>query len=458
MIGPGTGTYQKDLRTLFGEGTSSVLSDRQLMERFLARGDAGAEAAFAALVARHGAMVWGVCRRVLADSNDADDAFQATFLILVKKAHAVRVSDSLGPWLYGVSCRVALRARANSAQRNARRQPIHDEHIPLHDRQPDVDDVRAVLDEEIGRLPERYRAPLTLCDLGGQTHEEAARHLRCPVGTVKSRLSRGREQLRARLTRRGFAPSAALLASVFASEATARAVPAPLAEATVRAALALTVATGIASSSSLLLAEGVLRSMVNLKLKWLMISSVALSIAASGTVVRALQTTEKTAAKAIAAKGREDVGKDDRAESGELPDRLREELALLDVRLEQKKANLAKSKAQAELALTIIAINKRLNDRQKGLVSQEEMAKAEAEVNVAKAGVDLAQAEVREAEIRLGNAKRLENHPLKVRAYFERRRSDSDTSALEQRVSKLERKLELLTKQLVDQSRNNNRQ
>ena len=198
----------RDLRILLDAGGLGGLSDGQLVGRFLDRREA-AGAAFEVLVGRHGPMVWGVCRRLLADPHDAADAFQATFLVLVRKAGSVRVDDSLGPWLHGVSLKVARRARSTAARRSARERPGV-ESIAGRGPDPDRAERLAGLDEEIARLPERYRSAVVLCDLGDLSHQEAARQLGCAVGTVGSRLSRGRERLRGRMTRRGLAPQAGL--------------------------------------------------------------------------------------------------------------------------------------------------------------------------------------------------------------------------------------------------------
>jgi len=207
----------RDLDRLFRLGIVPA-GDRALLHSFLSGGD---EAAFEALVTRHGPMVLGVCRRLLASPHDADDAFQATFLVLVRKAGRLRDADRLGPWLHGVATRVASKARVRSARH--RPEPLlHD--VPAREESPsDMLDVRPILDSELGRLSAKYRDVLVLCLLEGATAEEAALRLACPVGTVKSRLARGREALRARLMGRGLAPAVALAAvsSTFASPVSA---------------------------------------------------------------------------------------------------------------------------------------------------------------------------------------------------------------------------------------------
>ena len=193
------------LSTLLTVGTAVGRTDGQLLECFATRSGDDAEMAFAALVERHGPMVLRTCLAVLRDEHDARDAFQATFLILARRGGSLWVRDSIGPWLH----RVARRARSGPARRRpptggrARAAAL----APGRSAgEADGDDLAAVVQEEVDRLPERYRVPVVLCDLEGRTHEEAARHLGCPVGTVKSRLARGRGRLRDRLTRRGLCP------------------------------------------------------------------------------------------------------------------------------------------------------------------------------------------------------------------------------------------------------------
>src|SRR5205823_3540528 len=152
------------------------------------------EAAFAALVRRHGPMVLGVCRRVLRDAHDAEDAFQATFLLLARKAAALRQPDRLGPWLHGVAHRTALKAKAAGVRRRQRERPLDD--LPAAGGGDDLlwRDLRPVLDDAIGRLPAKYRVPVVLCYLEGRTNAEAARALGCPTGTVATRLARARQR------------------------------------------------------------------------------------------------------------------------------------------------------------------------------------------------------------------------------------------------------------------------
>jgi RNA polymerase sigma factor (sigma-70 family) len=213
-------------------------SDRQLLAEFAAGRDQGA---FAALMQRHGAMVWGVCRGILRDGADAEDAFQAVFLVLVQRAGSLHEGIPLGGWLHTVAYRIALKAKARADRRRARER----EAITVANRNPadvaaEVDDreCRGVLHEELQRLPEKYRVPLVLCYLEDKTQENAARELGLPAGSMSKRLSQARELLRKRLSRRGLTLPAAGLASLLA-ERGAEAVPPVLAANTLRAALLL---------------------------------------------------------------------------------------------------------------------------------------------------------------------------------------------------------------------------
>ena len=188
MMPAKTRAVGRRLEVLWTSGTFTGLSDAQLLGRFTGGGETTAEPAFRELVNRHGPMVMGVCRQILRRPQDADDAFQATFLVLVRKARSIRVGDSLAPWLYGVAYRTARRARATASRyRTAEAEPMAE----AADSAPDGSfelDVRALLHEELDRLPGKYRDPIVLCHLEGKSHEEAARLLSCPVGTVSGRL------------------------------------------------------------------------------------------------------------------------------------------------------------------------------------------------------------------------------------------------------------------------------
>ena len=258
-------------------------SDSELLDRFAAHRDSEA---FAALMRRHGPMVLGVCRRVLSDSNDADDAFQATFLVLIRKAGSLGRPELLGNWLYGVAYRTAARLRAQTAVRQRReRHPMHELAAPPAE-DPAWREVRSLIDDELNRLPERYRRPFVLCHLEGLTNEEAARCLGCPKGTVASRVSRARDRLRDRLQRRGVTLTTTALTALVAENATA-AVPAALFDTTLTSALQFavgpTAAAGTLASPATTLAEGVLKNMFLAKLKTTV--AVLLLVAAAGSGV-----------------------------------------------------------------------------------------------------------------------------------------------------------------------------
>jgi RNA polymerase sigma factor (sigma-70 family) len=208
------------------------LTDTDLLGRFAADND---ETAFAVLVRRYGPLVLGVCRRVLHHDHDTEDAFQATFLVLARKAGTIHKHESLWSWLYKVAYRIALRARAGKARRQAQESEAM-QRLTVRQSSPASDPYLAeFLDEEVRRLPDKYREPILLCYLQGETNEEAARRLHCPTGTVKIRLLRARQLLRKRLERRGVALSLAALAAGLLQHAEA-AVPAVLAARTARAA------------------------------------------------------------------------------------------------------------------------------------------------------------------------------------------------------------------------------
>jgi len=256
-----TGQDQRVLRllgTLLAVGTAGELTDGQLLERFATRAGDAAEQAFATLVERHGPMVLLVCRGVLIDPNDVEDAFQATFLVLVQKARSLWVCDSLGPWLHQVALRTALCARSAAVRRQRHEREaavsVRASHAESHD------DLGHVLHEEIDRLPERFRVSVVLCDLEGRTHEQAARHLGWPVGTVKSRLTRARERLRDRLTRRGLAPSAGVI-PLLRLGVTQNLLPNALVQTTTRAAVRLVASRTLLGGSAAILAQGVLTAM-----------------------------------------------------------------------------------------------------------------------------------------------------------------------------------------------------
>jgi RNA polymerase sigma factor (sigma-70 family) len=257
------GSVERQLDVLWTSGTLAGLSDAQLLCRFNDARDATAESAFSELVNRHGPMVRGVCRHILRHTHDADDAFQATFLVLVRKARSIQVRESLAPWLYSVAYRTAQRARASGSRyRQEGVEQLEAVGAPAEDAYQI--DLRPLLHEELDRLPDKYRAPIVLCHLEGKTHEQAAQLLHWPIGTVSGRLSRGRELLKSRLERRGLAVPSALLSA--SSLNLVQCIPSSLVESTLSAATRFATAQSV-SAPVLALTHGALRTMFLNKLK-----------------------------------------------------------------------------------------------------------------------------------------------------------------------------------------------
>jgi RNA polymerase sigma factor (sigma-70 family) len=285
-----SGSVYRHLHTLFDAGTVAGLTDRELLERFANRNGEVAELAFAALVERHGPMVLRTCRRTLRDHHDAQDAFQATFLVLVRKARSLWVQDSLGPWLYNVACRVAAYSKVSRARRSMHEQKCAV--MPNADTEGDSrDDLSQVLHEEISRLPESLRVVVVLCYLQGQTHEQTALQLGWPVGTVRSRLARAREHIRTRLIRRGLAPSVGLLTAALSAESASAGLPASLMGSTVQIAMRVTAgnaaSAGMVSASVATLTTGVLRVMFLTKMKSIIGVALILGFVATDAAVLA---------------------------------------------------------------------------------------------------------------------------------------------------------------------------
>jgi RNA polymerase sigma factor (sigma-70 family) len=205
--------------TLCRVGVLGNLSDGQLLDRFLDRGSETAETSFSALLDRHGPMVLRVCRQALGNAEDVQDAFQATFLVLASRARSIRSRESLASWLYGIALRVCRRARQEAARRQAHQRKFGLLQSARAGRPAGEGAPFLELHQELERLPEKYRSAVILCYLEGLSTESAARHLGCPRGTVLSRLSRARDRLRTRLTRRGISAPLALLESIPATEA-----------------------------------------------------------------------------------------------------------------------------------------------------------------------------------------------------------------------------------------------
>ncbi|WP_406701048.1 sigma-70 family RNA polymerase sigma factor [Singulisphaera sp. Ch08] len=284
------GAVLHQLGRLFGRGTVAGLSEWQLLSRYLNDRD---EVAFEALVARHGPMVLGVCRRLLVDPNDVDDAFQATFLVLVRRANSLGERDAIGHWLYGVAHRVALRARSEAARRRWREPNLMTAPVA-----PETDtttfELGPVLDDELSRLPAKYRAPIVLCHLEGFTHEEAANQLQWPLGTVKGRLVRARELLKTRLVRRGLSLTVALAATTLSRKSLA-VVPETLRSTTVATAMQVAagpITAGMVSASVAALLKGVLTTMFLTKLRTATAALLILGLMAGSVGVVAQQSND----------------------------------------------------------------------------------------------------------------------------------------------------------------------
>ena len=259
-------------------GTVGDMADARLLARFLDVRDAGSKAALTALVERHGPMVLRVCRQVLGNVQDAEDAFQVTFLVFTRKAHSIRAADSVASWLHGVALRVAKRSKFDTARRRAHELRI----AKTVSMEQGIEETQAEswpgLHEEIARLPERYRDAVVLCYLEGLSTEAAALRIGCPRGTVLSRLSRARDRLRDRLNRRGLNVPPAVIAEVGGST-----LPSPLIESTVRACLSFVgrwTSEVTLSNSVIALTKEILFAMTISKLK--MLSAVVVVLGFTG--------------------------------------------------------------------------------------------------------------------------------------------------------------------------------
>src|SRR5262249_20040395 len=270
----------RQVRKLMAPGDSATASDAHLLDRFRASSD---EAAFATLVRRHGPLVMGVCRRVLHHHQDAEDAFQATFLVLAKNAASIRRRTALASWLYGVARRVAGDARRAAARRQARERRATN----MGHSQPDLEaawrELQAVLAQEVERLPQKYQLPFVLCCLEGRSKAEAAAQLGWKEGTVSSRLAEARKQMQERLVRRGLTLTAALCAVAAAAD-TASALSTALVTTTVSAARGVRagMAAGV-SARAAALANGVTKAMFASKVK--MATALLLAVGLLATAV-----------------------------------------------------------------------------------------------------------------------------------------------------------------------------
>jgi RNA polymerase sigma factor (sigma-70 family) len=287
------GAAMRQIHLLFGEGTLAGLPDAQILDRYVTQRD---ELAFTALVQRHGPMVLAVCRGVLDDPNDADDAFQAAFLLLARKAKSLWVDDSLGGWLHRVASRIAFQMKSDAARRRDQERRAAEKAGVRNPSGRSEDDTLRVLHQEIDRLPDRYRKPIVLCYLEHMTYQQAASHLRWSEGTTQGRLARARSLLRARLTRRGVTLGVATLGAL-ALPHEASAVSVSMLLSAVRTArffgLGEAAGVGTVSTAAEALVKQTLRTMMMAKLKMVAaagffigaLTCVATGLSASGPIV-----------------------------------------------------------------------------------------------------------------------------------------------------------------------------
>ena len=298
MAGALQNSTSRIIGALFSDGSATGMTDAQLLDRFVSDRDATAEHAFEVLARRHGPMVLSVCRSVLGDQHEAEDAFQATFLVLARRAASLRDPANLGPWLYGVARRTSQKAKARRSRLErliqragamARVESGSDAN-PVHGHEE-----AEMLHEEIGRLPEKYRTPVVLCDLEGLSRQEAARQLGWPMGTLGVRLMRARERLRARLTRRGL--SSAGLATILPLAPAMRPLADSMAIQTARSSLCFasksSAAFGTIPAQVTAMALGVLRTMSLRKFEIGMAKVLACVLIMAGSAAIAFQAPAK---------------------------------------------------------------------------------------------------------------------------------------------------------------------
>jgi RNA polymerase sigma factor (sigma-70 family) len=288
----------RSLDTLFRAGALGSLSDGELLECLTSPHNSDAEAAFRAIVERHGPMVLGLCQSVIRDAHEAEDAFQATFLVLIRKAGSIRRRDTIGPWLYGVAGKVARKARARTTRRSRVEWPLSEELAARDDRPPEYCTNLSIVQEEVANLPERLRGPLMLCCLQGMSYDEAARSLGVSEPALRGRLHRARKRLGAQLRARGI-PALTLSAAIKPSQLPLPTLSQAVVESTVRISMRWSSITALSTGaltvpgSIAILANGVTRMMMFQAYKT---SAVGLLVGAGllGTVVLAQQGTQRS--------------------------------------------------------------------------------------------------------------------------------------------------------------------
>jgi RNA polymerase sigma factor (sigma-70 family) len=472
-------TLSEHLGTLFGSGTCAGLSDGELLDRFLSHRDEAGERAFEALMTRHGPMVLQVCRNLLDDPTEVHDAFQAVFLVLARRAGAIRKSGSVGSWLYGVAVRLAARVRVSASRRRVRdRRTIEAAGIlaAVGTQSPEIlttpierSEGSAAVHQEVDRLPEKYRAPIVLCYLEGMTHDEAAARLSWPVGTVRSRLARARAALRTRLTRRGVTATGALgpiaawlsgdLAASPAAAASASSPPlslpgqltTSLARTVSRVAAGESAAAGSLSATSLILAQGVLKTMMLKKLAFaacVLLSVGTMTIGGGAVLVRTSRAQGPRPAPAAApGQATKPAPAPDTTKADELDPLLKQLLEAARKRLDAQKAYYEEGRITIDRFLDACARLERVE-----LMA----AKTDAErLTIGQRFVDLLkEIEVREqAELQVGRgtvADLAEALERRLEAEYElkaRRKEAGEAAAILRRLSDLERKVDHLLEQ-----------
>ncbi len=384
-------------------------TDGQLLECFIARRD---EVAFAALVRRHGPMVLGVCRRVIGNPDDADDAFQATFLVLVRKASSVRPRQAVGNWLYGVAFRTALRVRGRVARQRARETSLPELAPAASEAEKFSPEEHSLLHAELSRLSEKYRLPVVLCELEGRSRREVAGQLNIPEGTLSSRLAAARKMLAQRLARRGVALSVGVGAALLASCKASAAVPEVLVLSTTRAALFVAAgpvaAAGLVSANVATLTEGVLKAMFLAKLKFtaaVAIGVVALGVGTGGALYQAQVFGQEQGGSRPGARPADE--RTDKARVARELDQIQKEVQALRDQLERSQAEGLDARKMAE-------------DLRRKL--EEERARAEHAQRLAEEARQQAVAQLKRArEMAEMQAKQAEDATLAARQAMERR-------------------------------------
>jgi len=399
------GAILRQLRTLYDIGTIGDLTDGQLLERFATDANEVAELAFSALVERHEAMVWRVCLAIVRDEHEAEDAFQATFLVLIRKARSLWVRDSLGPWLHQVAWRTASCLRTTEVRRRKHRQRFAEKDAArsVEVRTPRDPDLDAAVHEEVSRLPEKYRAPVVLCDLEGRTHQEAARFLGSPIGTVKSRQSQGRRLIRDRLVRRGLGLALAGIVVESLRQTAVAALPRKVSRSAVNAVMQqsarLLTGSGV-SAHVLTLTQGVLRAMLWIRLRYLMVT-LAVGIASGGAGIYVLGSQE------LAPKDGKPVPKLPTTTTELTPPPKNStnvtgesKAGTLQIRLRAQQFATRKAKASYEIARATLELAEIAREEYEEIIFPRDLAIADGEVK-------LAESDLRRSEDRLDWARRM---------------------------------------------------